>query len=266
MPVITVNGIQMRYEWQGKAGAPVLVLINGLLTDLSSWNGHLPAFVDHFRVLTYDCRGQGGSEKPEAGPYTPRLHSEDLEALLDALDVQRAALLGVSAGGCVALQFAVRRPERVAALVLANTYAHADTAMKVKLISWASAMATGGGPLRFDVATPWVWGATFLNQNYEALRPFRDKAQTLPPHAVTALIEGAMHQDVLAETSRVTCPTLLMVGDEDVLTPSSYSQAIQQRIPGSRVVMLEQAGHCMFLERVARFAEVSAEFLRTAVV
>lgn len=261
MTVVAVNGLQLHYQWQGAPEGPVLVLINGLLTDLSSWNAHLPFFTERFRVLTYDCRGQGGTDKPEEGPYLPAQHAEDLHALLGALGVQKAALLGVSNGGCVALQFAVRWPERTAALVLANTYGQADTALRLKLNSWLNAMDAGGGPLRFDVATPWVWGATFLNRNFEALKPFREKGSALPVHAVRHLIRGALEHAVLDHLAVIACPSLIMTGDEDVLTPVSYSRALQQGIAGSRLTTLEQAGHCMFLEQPGRFAEKAALFL-----
>ena len=253
--------LHIHYQWQGKEDGPVLVLINGLLTDLSSWNGHLAAYTDNFRVLTYDCRGQGQSDKPEAGPYRPEDHAEDLKHLLNSLNIQSAALLGVSNGACIALQFAVRWPERVTALVLANGYGQADTALKVKLNSWLAGMNAGGGPLRFDISSPWIWGATFLNKNFEALKPFREKGSTLPVYAVRNLIAGGMEHDVLEQAATITCPTLLMTGDEDVLTPLSYSHALQRRIAGSQIVMLREAGHCMFLEQPAAFTRAAAAFL-----
>lgn len=265
MPELTLNGLNMRYTWQGNETGAVLVLINGLLTDLSSWNSHLPSFTDRFRVLTYDCRGQGESDKPTDGAYTSAQHAADLRGLLDALGVSEAAMLGVSNGGCIALEFATRWPERVRALVLANTYGRADTALQVKLNSWLAGMAAGGSPLRFDVATPWVWGATFLNNNFEALKPFREKGLTLPVHAVRNLILGGMEMDLLEAAANITCPTLLLAGDEDVLTPLSYTHELQRRIVGSRIQMLEKAGHCMFLEQADRFARVAADFLQEAV-
>lgn len=261
MPTIEVNGLTMNYQWQGREDGPVLVLINGLLTDLSSWNGHLPAYTDRYRVLTYDCRGQGGTDKPEAGPYLPAQHAEDLHGLLNALNLQTVALLGVSNGACIALQFAVRWPDRVNALVLANGYGRADTALKVKLNSWLSGNAVGGGPLRFDISSPWIWGASFLNRNFEALKPFREKGSTLPVHAVQHLIAGGMEHDVLEQAANITCPTLLLTGDEDVLTPLHYSHELQRRIARSQIVMLEQAGHCMFLEQPAAFTRAAAAFL-----
>jgi 3-oxoadipate enol-lactonase len=168
--------------------------------------------------------------------------------------------VGVSNGGSVALQFAVRWPARVRALVLANAYGRADTIMQVKLNSWLAGMAAGGGPLRFDISCPWIWGATFLNGHFDALKPFREQGSALPIHAVQHLIAGGMQHDVLEAAANIACPTLLMTGDEDLLTPLSYSQQLQRRIAGSRLVMLEQAGHCMFQEQPARFAQIAADF------
>ncbi|MFZ5825270.1 MAG: alpha/beta fold hydrolase [Bacillota bacterium] len=266
MPSALVNGIELQYQWQGREDGPVLVLVNGLLTDLSSWNGHLEAYVGQFRVLTYDCRGQGGSSKPEAGPYRPEDHVADLVGLLDSLGVESAALLGVSNGALVAMRFAALYPHRVSALVLANAYGRADTAMQVKLQSWLSAMAAGGPAVRFDVSLAWIWGASFLNRAYEALKPWREKGSAIPVHAANHLIEGAKHHDVLEMLPNITCPTLIMVGDEDVLTPLSYSHELQRHIAGSRVAMLSQAGHAMFLEQTARFTEVASAFLREALL
>jgi 3-oxoadipate enol-lactonase len=258
--------MHIHYQWQGKADGPVLVLINGLLTDLSSWNGHLPAYVDKFHVLTYDCRGQGQSDKPEDGPYTPKDHADDLRQLLGDLKIEKAALLGVSNGACVALQFAAEHPDRVTALVLANAYGRADTAMKVKLTSWLNGMAAGGGPLRFDISSPWIWGASYLNKNYEALKPWREKGSALPVFAVRNLIAGGMEMDVLDLTPNITCPTLFLTGDEDVLTTLNYAHELQRRIRGSQIVMLREAGHCMFLEQPAQFTRAAAEFLTRALL
>jgi len=265
MPTLTANGISINYQWQGKEDGPVLVLVNGLLTDLSSWNGHLDAYTDHFHVLTYDCRGQGGSEKPEVGPYLPEDHTADLIGLLDGLGLSKVAVLGVSNGGLIAMRLAALQPERVTALVLANTYGRADTALQVKLQSWLSAMAAGGSAVRFDVSLAWIWGASYLNKAYEALKPWREKGSAIPIHAANNLIEGGKHHDVLEILPNITCPTLLMVGDEDVLTPLSYSHEMQRRIAGSRLVMLKEAGHCMFLEQTARFKQVASAFFKEAV-
>ncbi|MDB4897703.1 MAG: 3-oxoadipate enol-lactone hydrolase, partial [Firmicutes bacterium] len=136
----------------------------------------------------------------------------------------------------------------------------ADTIMQAKLNSWLAGMLSGGGPLRFDISSPWIWGAAFLNRNFAALKSFREQGSALPVHAVEQLIAGGMQHDVLEAAANIICPTLLMTGDEDLLTPLHYSHELQRRIAGSRLVMLEQAGHCMFLEQPVRFAQIAADF------
>lgn len=253
--------MKLAYTWHGPEGAPILVLINGLLTDQSSWKAHLPALTQRYRVLTWDCRGQGASDKPDDGPYTPADHAADLARLLDEQGVTRAALLGVSSGGLIAQEFASRWPHRVAAAVIANSYGKADTAIQVKLRSWLNAMEAGGGPLRFDVSSPWIWGSSFLNDHYESLLPWREKGSALPVFAARNLIHGAMVHDVIDRLERITCPVLLLTGSEDLLTPPWYSEAMAARLPLSRIERLDRLGHCMFLENPNRFTEAAIRFL-----
>ena len=134
----------LHYEWHGPEGAPLVMLVNGLLTDTSSWAPHLPRLAERHRCLLYDCRGQGRSGKPE-GPYPPRLHADDLAALCAALDLPPASFVGLSNGGNALLHFAADHPERVRRLVLSGVHAHADPLMRAKLASWASAMEAGAG-------------------------------------------------------------------------------------------------------------------------
>src|SRR4051812_20932319 len=133
MPTIRVSDdIELYYEWQGNPAGPVLVFVNGLLTDTASWKGHLPFFVDRYHCLVYDCRGQGQSSKPDH-VYETRLHAADLAALVAGLGIARAHILGLSNGGAAALQFAAAEPERVAGLVVSGVYDHVDAILRAKL-------------------------------------------------------------------------------------------------------------------------------------
>jgi pimeloyl-ACP methyl ester carboxylesterase len=109
-------------------------------------------------------------------------------------------------------------------------------------------------------------GLAELNKNFEALRPWREKGSALPVFAVQNLIAGGMEMDVLDQTPNITCPTLFLTGDEDVLTPLSYAHELQRRIRGSQILMLREAGHCMFLEQPAQFTRAAAEFLTRALL
>ena len=123
MPTLPVDDVELYYEWHGNPAGPVVVFVNGLLTDLASWAGHLPFFTDRYHCLVYDCRGQGQSAKPDH-VYTIRRHSADLAGLLAALGIARAAIVGLSNGGATALDFAAAQPARVTALVVALRRAH----------------------------------------------------------------------------------------------------------------------------------------------
>lgn len=255
MPLVTVNGVEIYHEWHGPPeGAPVLVFVNGLLTDTSSWTAHLPRFIDRYRCLVYDCRGQGRSSKPDQ-PYTPRLHAADLAALCGALGVERALFVGLSNGGTALLYLAAERPDLFRALVVSGVFAHADALQQAKLRSWATAMETGSAPLRFDVSMPWVWGARFLDANVERVMKFRDRALLMPNEAAINLIRGAMDHDARAVLPKVTAPTLVLVGAEDVLTPHWLAEDLVSRLANARLEVLAGGGHAVALEDPEAFSD-----------
>ncbi|HMA35780.1 MAG TPA: alpha/beta fold hydrolase [Chloroflexia bacterium] len=260
MPTLPVDDVELYYEWHGNPAGPVVVFVNGLLTDLASWAGHLPFFTDRYHCLVYDCRGQGQSAKPDH-VYTIRRHSADLAGLLAALGIARAAIVGLSNGGATALDFAAAQPARVTALVVAGAYASVDAILRAKLLSWIGAMECGGSPLRFDVALPWVWGGTFLEQNYAGLQGYREKGQNLPIAPARNLIAGALVHDCRAGLPAITAPTLVVVGEDDVLTPPALARAIAAAVPRAELEILPGLGHAAALEQVEAFSRLVAGFL-----
>jgi 3-oxoadipate enol-lactonase len=250
MPYQMVNGIQMYYEWHGAENAFPVVCINGLLMDTTSWVLQLPAFAEHFRVLVYDCRGQGRSDKPD-GPYPQALHAQDLQGLLDALGVRRAHIVGLSNGGTIAMHFTSNCPDYVERLALIDTFASVDALMRAKLDSWLSAVNAGGPDLRFEVATPWVWGRRFMDANPELLAKLREKSRESDPKAIRNLIQGTLEYDIRERLPTITMPTLVLVGEEDVLTPPWYSRELAEHIPNAQMFTVPQAGHALTIERPA---------------
>src|SRR5512143_161922 len=112
MPKVQANGIDLYYEFHGPEDALLLVLNNGILMNAAtSWAFQTEALGRHFRVLQYDCRGQGGSDHPDS-PYTMELHADDLCALLSTLGYEKAHIAGISYGGEVAQAFVLNYPER----------------------------------------------------------------------------------------------------------------------------------------------------------
>src|SRR5271165_4962515 len=124
MPVITVEGVGLRYELEGSEGNPPLVLSNALGTDIGMWALQMPALLRHFRVLRYDTRGLGSSYAPP-GEYSMDQLGRDVLALADGLQVQSFAFLGLSLGGMIGQWLGANAPDRISKLVLANTSPHA---------------------------------------------------------------------------------------------------------------------------------------------
>lgn len=260
MPYQNVNGVALYYEWHGNDGAFPLVCINGVLADTTGWLFQIPSWTEHFRVLVYDCRGQGQSDKP-AGPYLVEEHAQDLVALLDALQVQQAHIVGVSNGGTIALHLAAMYPERVTRLVLSSTYALADVVIQAALESWRLALEQGGLGLRFDVAVPWVWGPVFLSNSSHILSTLREKAVQADADAVRALIDGAQLCDPSSVVARVQSPALVLVGEDDVLTPPRCARMLAGMLSHAELVVVPLAGHALPIERPSVFNALAQAFL-----
>lgn len=261
MPKIPINDIEIYYDFKGNPDGPTLVFVNGLLTDTASWNGHLPFFQERYRCLVYDCRGQGQSSKPNH-VYETHMHATDLAALVEALGIERATFIGLSNGGAAVLDYAAAHPERVEAVVVSGAYAYVDTILRVKLTSWVKAMEYGGSPLRFDIATPWVWGGRFLEENYEGLLPYREKGANMPLEWAMNLVKGAMVHDVRDRLPLIQAPTLVVVGEEDILTPPKLAQYIADRVPGGELYIHAGRGHASALEDVPGWSNAVLDFLQ----
>ncbi|HUS16716.1 MAG TPA: alpha/beta fold hydrolase [Chloroflexia bacterium] len=260
MPKVLVNDITLYYEWHGNPAGPVVVFVNGLLTDTSSWTRHLPAFTDGYHCLVYDCRGQGQSDKPDA-VYATAQHSADLAALVLALQIDSAHLVGLSNGGAACLGYAAEAGTRVRSLSVAGAYATVDTILRAKLLSWIRAMEAGGSPLRFDVALPWVWGGAFLEANYDSLQGFREKGVNLAVGPARNLIAGAMVHDCRTVLPAIAAPTLVVVGDEDLLTPPKLAQEIATGVQQGTLTVMAGCGHAAALEDVAGFCALVRAFM-----
>jgi len=261
MAKVSINGIELYYEFRGNLQGPTVVFINGLLTDTASWNAHLPHFEEKYRCLVYDCRGQGQSSKPDH-IYETHLHTEDLAALVDALEIERAHFIGLSNGGAALLGYAADHSGRVISLVVSGAYPYVDTLLTVKLTSWVRAMEAGGSPLRFDVATPWVWGGRFLEKNYDPFLAFREKGVNMPIEWAMNLVKGAMVHDIRDRLGKIEMPALVMVGEEDVLTPPKLAGYIVERVPKAELLVMPGLGHAAALEDATEFSEAALEFFQ----
>ncbi len=251
----------MGLRWRAEGKGQEVVLLNGLFQRLESWDPLLP-YLEGFHLLRYDMRGQGESEAPE-GPYTPRLHAQDLLGLLEEVGFGRPVLVGLSNGGIVALEAALLDPGRFRGLVLLCTTPYLDAALRAKVESWLLALRAGGPLLRLRVALPWVFGARFLNAHpglltEEGLAPLL--AQAPSPEAQERLLLGFLAlEDLRPRLKALRLPSLVLYGEEDLLFPRPYAQALAEAL-GGRLEALP-TGHAAPLEDPATVGQAVRRFL-----
>jgi 3-oxoadipate enol-lactonase len=261
MPIIQANGIGIYVEWHGPEGAPVLVLNNGILMNAAaSWVPQTAAFAVSYRVLQYDCRGQGQSDHP-AGPCSMAQHAEDLTALLDALGVSRAHLLGISYGGEVSQAFALRHRERVSSLVLADTVSEVGAELRLVVEGWRAAALSGDADLLYLVTAPWNFSPAFIERHGALLAEARARYRSLDLPAVARLCDAFLEVDFTAGLRLLDIPACIIVGDQDLLKGPRYAQILHGAMRGSHYHVLAGAGHAASWEAPAEFNRVVLDFL-----
>lgn len=255
MALATINGIELYYEVHGEG--PALVFAHGAGGNHLSWWQQIPALMQSYRCVTFDHRGFGLSREQPNGPGA-RAFAEDLRALLDHLRIERAALVGQSMGGWTVLAFAIKYPERTRALVLCDTTAGMDDANVIaeqrRLLERApNALgdiikhAIGGDLERRDPAK------AFLYRQISALN------LCVPADLLPVLFAARQNPDTLIER-RV--PVILIVGEEDVLTPPSLMELMRRRLEPARLIRIPGSGHSVYFERPDEFNRTIENFLR----
>jgi pimeloyl-ACP methyl ester carboxylesterase len=252
MPRLRVNQVELHYDLQGPedAEAAPLVFAHGLLWDHRMWTGQIEHFRGRYRCLSFDHRGQGLSSG--AGPACDLdTLCEDTAALIRALGLPPVHFVGLSMGGFVGLRLAARHPTLLRSLSLLDSSADAEPAEKLRRyrhLLWAL-MLVGARPL-VSRLLPLMFGRSTLADPTRAgqLQQWRAEVAALPRkvrHAVRGVIE---RDSMLAELPRIRCPTLVLVGEEDITTPPEASERMAERIPDARLIRLPRVGHMCNLE------------------
>jgi len=265
MPYTDTPGFRMYYEVGGDG--PPLLLINGLGSDHREWGHQLPAFSGRFRTIVFDNRGAGESAAPP-GPYSTETMADDAAALLAHLGVPRAHVLGVSLGGMIAQEVALRHPARVDRLVLACTAPGGDTSERPSREALAAFVRTAAGRPEEELRRmiPFLYTDRYFREHPEEIEAFierrLDHPATVGGHAAQmAAAIGHAAQDRLPG---IAAPTLVIAGTADLLVPPVNSERIASRIPGAKLVLLPGAPHRLFAENAEAFNEEVMAFLSMA--
>jgi 3-oxoadipate enol-lactonase len=260
MPQITSGDADIFYEVLG-SGPPV-VLLHPFPANHNLWKPAAQALITRYRVILPDLRGHGESGVGE-GPATMEKHTADIARVLDHEEVRRAAFVGVSIGGYVLFEFWRKYRERVDALVLCNTKAEADTpeARAVRLQA-ATFVLERGTELFFGSMIPKLMGRTTRDTRPDVVEGALRMMRTMSPEDVAMVQRGmAERQDSVATLKTIDVPTMLVTGDEDILTGVAEAELMRQNISGSQINVIAKAGHYSPWEQPEEVGKLLRQFL-----
>ncbi len=262
MAVRSVRGLEMAYDEAG-SGVPV-VLLHGFPFNRTLWREQLETLAATHRVVAPDLRGFGETSLGREDAATMEEMARDVVALMDELRIERAILGGLSMGGYVALAFCRLFSRRVRALVLADTRPQADTeeGRRNRDVMARLALDEGMGAIAEAMLPKLLAPATHM-KNPDVVARVRDMILGTRPEAAAAALRGmAVRQDHTSWLQNVLQPTLIVVGSEDQLTPPADSETMRREIRGSRLEVIEGAGHVSNLERPREFNAALTKFLK----
>lgn len=267
MPKTKVNDIELHYEVTG-TGKP-LALISGLGYPLWQWHKMAPLLSAHFQVITFDNRGVGESDKP-AAPYTAQMLAADTVGLLDALDIDKAIVMGHSMGGFVAQAVALDYPDRVSGLVLCSTNFGGPNHVPITADAWAVLSDTQSDPLtRFtnglnvSTAPGWSEANPEMVEKWVAWR-IANPMDIAGYQAQMAVGLGLISAEAAFENRlpEIDIPTLILFGAHDKVVPPANADLLAAKISNSQTVILPDAGHFFPIEVAEAAAQVVIDFAR----
>jgi pimeloyl-ACP methyl ester carboxylesterase len=263
---ISVNGTRLYYEDLGPRSSAVIVLIHGFPFSSEMWREQVELLKNNFRVVAYDLRGQGRSSAGD-GQFLLEFLVDDLIALMDRLRVRKAVLCGLSMGGYIALRAIERNADRVSGLVLCDTKSEADTndgkltrVATIKAIKKDGVKAFATQFLKDALSPTSLSDSKLVNNARKAI------VQNKPLGLCGTLLALAGRTDTTSVLPRINVPTLIMVGEEDRITPPTHSETMHSSIRNSELHLISHAGHFSNLENSTQFNRYLLNFLQDAIL
>jgi 3-oxoadipate enol-lactonase len=256
--VTTDDGVTLRVATTGDPQAPPLLLCSSLGTDVTMWGPQLAVWSATHHVVRFDQRGHGASDAP-AGPYQVARLGRDAVAVLDALDIGRADVCGLSLGGLVALWLGIEAPDRVARLVLADTAARvgSEDAWRTR----AATVRAEGMDAITDLVLDRFFSPTFRATGDPAVDQVAATLRATAPEGYAGSCEALAVADLRDRVGEVVAPTLVIVGTADEATPPSDAHALVADLADGRLEELPDAGHLANLEQPVAFGRLVADHL-----
>ncbi len=266
VPGIRVGDIEIYHEIHGR-GEPLL-LIMGLGSDLAGWMFQVLEFSKHYRVVAFDNRGVGRTGAPDA-PYSIPMMADDAAGLMDALDMGSVHVLGISMGGFIAQELALRRPRRVRSLILAATGTHVDARGAFQLDVWRRLIEAGGDrELYIRESLPWLFTESFFENGrvVDSMIKMRlSYPYPQPAYAYARQVGACLSFDSRGRLGSITAPTLVVAGERDSLFPPERSTELADGIRNAELAVLEGGAHGFPIEIPEAFNVTILSFLERQV-
>ena len=249
---IKVDDIELYYEVQGE-GEPI-IFSHGWMGESSVWNSQIEFFSKKYKVIAYDHRGHGKSDKPKAN-YSVGTLSNDLYSLIQGLDLKKVTLVGHAMGGMTALTFALNHPDKVSKLVLVGTTAKQSLSMRLSLwimmhiFSYESFIQIGINH-NFSQPTEQIRKEAF------------NRAIKTPKSVAYECLKESKNYDIRDRVSEIKIPTLIIIGENDKSTPIEMSQYLNREIEGSKLKIIPQSKHIVMIDKPKELNEIIEEFIR----
>lgn len=262
MSFVRANGIGIHYRLKGRRGAPRIVFANSLGSDMTIWDDVADELAADFELLLYDKRGHGLSEVSPA-PGGIAGHADDLLGLLDHVGWGSAAVCGLSVGGLIAMEIAVRAPHRVRQLVLMATAARigAPDAWNARI---AAVREQGVAAIGDQIMERWFSPGYRVTQA-DAFAGWQRMLERTPDAGYADTCAALRDADLTEAIGGIGAPTLVIAGDEDLSTPPDLVAAMARRIPAAAIRTVAGSGHLPCIERPAEVASLLREFLNATV-
>ena len=266
MPYVRASdGVRLHYRESGRRSGPPVLMIQGLGADKHLWDLQRVALAPRYRTIALDNRGAGRSDKPY-GDYSIEQMADDAIAVLDHAEVETAHVIGASMGGAISQVLVLNHPERVRSLTLACTACRQHPWRRELLADWAELATTRGMSAMTHTAARWMIGPRSFRRVNPMIGWMGPLARNRAPHAFAGQVAAllAVDEGLADQLGQITVPTMVMVGNQDILTPHGDSEELAERIPTAELVVISGAAHGFMIEHATTFNRVWLEFLHRA--
>ncbi len=257
---VKVNGIDIRFSDEGPNNAPVVMMSHSLSAELGMWDPQIDALKDDYRIIRFDTRGHGGSSAP-VGPYTLEMLADDAIGLMDALELMSVHWVGLSMGGMIGQTVALKAPERLKSLTLADTSSGYPAEAVAGWEERISAARKNGMSAGLSGTIERWFSPGFVKAKPEIIDRISQMIVSTPVEGYCGCGSAISRLNITPQLGEISAPTLVIVGEDDPGTPVEMSEIMAKGIPGAKLVILPIARHLSNIEDPAGFNQALKDFL-----